>query len=262
MNHQPNSHRRSVRGVIKVVSLHEHRRCRGRRCAAARGSPFVLRGVRCGQGDQGNGFGHSLGLAEPAWLDSPDRDRALRAHRGSRPRRQGRRRSGRAAHRPAARGAADWAFEIGSPNGLMRQGWTRNSLKARRRGHRAGLAGARRQHELECALRGDGRRQALVRRLEPRRHAREHSRHARSASPRDADRRVAVASRRSETESPRDAPHANCALRRRLRSQPSSHAACAPDVHPVWPADRCQGAGRRVARLRRRQSRHEVLAAR
>ena len=26
-------------------------------------------------------------------------------------------------------GAADWAFEIGSPNGLMRQGWTRNSLK-------------------------------------------------------------------------------------------------------------------------------------
>lgn len=25
---------------------------------------------------------------------------------------------------------ADWAFEIGSPNGLMRQGWTRNSLKA------------------------------------------------------------------------------------------------------------------------------------
>ena len=26
--------------------------------------------------------------------------------------------------------AADWAFEIGSPNGLMRQGWTRNSLKA------------------------------------------------------------------------------------------------------------------------------------
>jgi hypothetical protein len=24
---------------------------------------------------------------------------------------------------------ADWAFEIGSPNGLMRQGWTRNSLK-------------------------------------------------------------------------------------------------------------------------------------
>jgi hypothetical protein len=27
-------------------------------------------------------------------------------------------------------GSADWAFEIGSPNGLMRQGWTRNSLKA------------------------------------------------------------------------------------------------------------------------------------
>jgi uncharacterized protein DUF6152 len=30
----------------------------------------------------------------------------------------------------SAEGAADWAFEIGSPNGLMRQGWTRNSLKA------------------------------------------------------------------------------------------------------------------------------------
>jgi hypothetical protein len=24
---------------------------------------------------------------------------------------------------------AAWAFELGSPNGLMRQGWTRNSLK-------------------------------------------------------------------------------------------------------------------------------------
>ena len=24
----------------------------------------------------------------------------------------------------------DWAFEMGSPNGLMRQGWTRNSLQA------------------------------------------------------------------------------------------------------------------------------------
>ena len=24
----------------------------------------------------------------------------------------------------------EWAFELGSPNGLMRQGWTRNSLKA------------------------------------------------------------------------------------------------------------------------------------
>ena len=25
--------------------------------------------------------------------------------------------------------AADWELELGSPNGLMRQGWTRNSLK-------------------------------------------------------------------------------------------------------------------------------------
>jgi hypothetical protein len=24
---------------------------------------------------------------------------------------------------------ADWAFELGSPNGLMRQGWTRNAVK-------------------------------------------------------------------------------------------------------------------------------------
>ena len=34
---------------------------------------------------------------------------------------------------PAVAGAsamlAAWAFELGSPNGLMRQGWTRNSLK-------------------------------------------------------------------------------------------------------------------------------------
>ena len=28
-----------------------------------------------------------------------------------------------------APGAADWAFEQGSPNGLMRLGWTRNSMK-------------------------------------------------------------------------------------------------------------------------------------
>lgn len=30
---------------------------------------------------------------------------------------------------PGAAEGADWAFEMGSPNGLMRQGWTRNSLK-------------------------------------------------------------------------------------------------------------------------------------
>ena len=31
---------------------------------------------------------------------------------------------------PGAKEGAEWGFEIGSPNGLMRQGWTRNSLKA------------------------------------------------------------------------------------------------------------------------------------
>jgi len=31
---------------------------------------------------------------------------------------------------PGSDEGAEWAFEIGSPNGLMRQGWTRNSLKA------------------------------------------------------------------------------------------------------------------------------------
>jgi hypothetical protein len=31
---------------------------------------------------------------------------------------------------PTADEGAAWAFELGSPNGLMRQGWTRNSLKA------------------------------------------------------------------------------------------------------------------------------------
>lgn len=30
---------------------------------------------------------------------------------------------------PGAEEGAAWAFELGSPNGLMRQGWTRNSLK-------------------------------------------------------------------------------------------------------------------------------------
>jgi hypothetical protein len=30
---------------------------------------------------------------------------------------------------PAADEGNDWAFEMGSPNGLMRQGWSRNSLK-------------------------------------------------------------------------------------------------------------------------------------
>jgi len=29
---------------------------------------------------------------------------------------------------PAADEAAEWGFELGSPNGLMRQGWSRNSL--------------------------------------------------------------------------------------------------------------------------------------
>jgi len=31
---------------------------------------------------------------------------------------------------PAADEGAAWAFELGSPNGLMRQGWSRNSLQA------------------------------------------------------------------------------------------------------------------------------------
>jgi hypothetical protein len=31
---------------------------------------------------------------------------------------------------PTADEGNAWAFELGSPNGLMRQGWTRNSLKA------------------------------------------------------------------------------------------------------------------------------------
>ena len=30
---------------------------------------------------------------------------------------------------PASDESAEWAFELASPNGLMRQGWTRNSLK-------------------------------------------------------------------------------------------------------------------------------------
>jgi uncharacterized protein DUF6152 len=30
---------------------------------------------------------------------------------------------------PATRKVTNWAIELGSPNGLMRQGWTRNTLK-------------------------------------------------------------------------------------------------------------------------------------
>jgi hypothetical protein len=30
---------------------------------------------------------------------------------------------------PSSSEGTEWAFELGSPNGLMRQGWTRNSLK-------------------------------------------------------------------------------------------------------------------------------------
>lgn len=30
---------------------------------------------------------------------------------------------------PSAEEGTDWGFEMGSPNGLMRQGWTRNSLQ-------------------------------------------------------------------------------------------------------------------------------------
>lgn len=30
---------------------------------------------------------------------------------------------------PGSEEGTDWAFELGSPNGLMRQGWTRSSLK-------------------------------------------------------------------------------------------------------------------------------------
>jgi hypothetical protein len=30
---------------------------------------------------------------------------------------------------PGSNEGSDWAFELASPNGLMRQGWTRNSLK-------------------------------------------------------------------------------------------------------------------------------------
>ena len=41
---------------------------------------------------------------------------------------------------PGADEPLEWAFELGSPNGLMRQGWTRNSLKV---GDKATVEGSR-----------------------------------------------------------------------------------------------------------------------
>jgi hypothetical protein len=37
--------------------------------------------------------------------------------------------AGWACRTPGSEEGKDWAFELGSPNGLMRQGWTRSSLK-------------------------------------------------------------------------------------------------------------------------------------
>jgi len=51
-----------------------------------------------------------------------------------------------------------WDFELGSPNGLMRHGWTRNSLKPGGHGHSYGLSGERRFEAGQCAISDFGRR--------------------------------------------------------------------------------------------------------
>ena len=61
--------------------------------------------------------------------------------------------------------APNWGLEMGSPNGLMRQGWTRNSMKDRRRRHGRGQRSQGRQHDRQRANRHD-RRKASVCRLQ------------------------------------------------------------------------------------------------
>ena len=65
--------------------------------------------------------------------------------------------------------APNWGLEMGSPNGLMRQGWTRNSMKIGDVGHRRGQRRQGRQQHRQRPHRHD-RRQADVRRLEPGHH--------------------------------------------------------------------------------------------
>ena len=62
-------------------------------------------------------------------------------------------------------------FRARQPERADASGLDAQRAEGRRRHHGSRLASARRQHQLERPLRDDGRRQALVCRVEPRRHA-------------------------------------------------------------------------------------------
>ena len=59
----------------------------------------------------------------------------------------------------------NWEIELGSPNGLMRRGWTRNSLKIGAAGYGEWLHRQRRFESCQCIHRDAQRRQARVRGL-------------------------------------------------------------------------------------------------
>jgi hypothetical protein len=128
VNHQANSNRRSVRGVMKVVTLTSIAAA-----AVAASLPLAAHHSFSAEFDaskeiKATGSVTRLDWQNPhGWIhltvtelcertgarepDAKEEEWVCRAPAGGEQ-------------------AADWAFEIGSPNGLMRQGWTRNSLKA------------------------------------------------------------------------------------------------------------------------------------
>ena len=128
MNHQTNSIRRAVRGAMKRVALTSIAAA-----AVAASLPLAAHHSFTAEFDgskeiKATGSVTRLDWQNPhGWIhltvtelcertaargpDAKEQEWACRAPQGN-------------------EGSADWAFEIGSPNGLMRQGWTRNSLKA------------------------------------------------------------------------------------------------------------------------------------
>ena len=59
----------------------------------------------------------------------------------------------------------NWELELGSPNALMRLGWTRNSLQARRSGHGGRLSGQGRLQARQRAQSHAGGRPQGIRRI-------------------------------------------------------------------------------------------------
>jgi len=128
VNHQANSNRRSVRGVMKVVTLTSIAAA-----AVAASLPLAAHHSFSAEFDaskeiKATGSVSRLDWQNPhGWIHLTVTELCERtAARGPDAKEQE-----WACRTPDSKeGAADWAFEIGSPNGLMRQGWTRNSLKA------------------------------------------------------------------------------------------------------------------------------------